>query len=177
MLVAFYDSNCALSVLVILSSERLFSAIPPTFLKHFDPPVTPSKFFLPHISQISTSHFPDTDVFTCRGTIGLWPFVSIYEDMIQILLKQKAIFTQLSEVEILFDGAPSVSEPILFVSFYLFSFWHIQDVFKCNLPWMTDPVDGSVIFAELQVAFLLRDHDQYLNIQMRPDTFCKHRNI
>ena len=47
-------------------------------------------------------------------------FFEISEDMVQILLMLKVLFTQDSEVEGLFCGASSGSEPDLLFSNYLF---------------------------------------------------------
>ena len=59
-------------------------------------------------------------------------FFEIYEDMVQILLVLEILFTQVSEVEDLFCGASSPSEPSLFFSNYFFSlgFKPIQDNFQ-----------------------------------------------
>ena len=56
-------------------------------------------------------------------------FFEIDEDMVQILLVLEVLFTQDFEVEDLFCGASSGSEPILFFSNYFFSlgFKPIQD--------------------------------------------------
>ena len=48
-------------------------------------------------------------------------FFEIDEDMVQILLVLEVLFTQDSEVEDLFCGASSRSEPSLFFSNYFFS--------------------------------------------------------
>ena len=48
-------------------------------------------------------------------------FFEIDEDMVQILLVLEVLFTQDSEVEDLFCGASSRSEPSLFFSNYLFT--------------------------------------------------------
>ena len=58
-------------------------------------------------------------------------FLEINEDMGQILLMLQVLFTQDSEVEYLFSGASSDSEPGLFFSNYLFGlgFKPIQDDF------------------------------------------------
>ena len=47
-------------------------------------------------------------------------FFEIDEDMVQILLVLEVLFTQDSEVEDLFCGASSRSEPSLFISNYFF---------------------------------------------------------
>ena len=59
-------------------------------------------------------------------------FFEIDEDMVQILLVLEVLFTQDSEVEDLFCGASSGSEPSLFFSNYFFSlgFKPIQDNFQ-----------------------------------------------
>ena len=59
-------------------------------------------------------------------------FFEINEDMVQILLVLEVLFTQDSEVEDLFCGASSGSEPSLFFSNYFFSlgFKPIQDNFQ-----------------------------------------------
>ena len=55
----------------------------------------------------------------------------INEDMVQILLMSKVLFTQDSKVGDLFCGVPSDSKPSLFFSNYLFSlgFKPFQDEF------------------------------------------------
>ena len=57
---------------------------------------------------------------------------SINEDMVQVLLVLEVLFTQDSEVEDLFCGVSSGSEPSLFFSNYFFSlgFKPIQDNFQ-----------------------------------------------
>ena len=59
-------------------------------------------------------------------------FFEINEDMVQILLVLEVLFTQDSEVEDLFCGASSGSEPSLLFSNYFFSlgFKPIQDNFQ-----------------------------------------------
>ena len=59
-------------------------------------------------------------------------FFEVSEDMVQILLVLEVLFTQDSEVEDLFCGASSGSEPSLFFSNYFFSvgFKPIQDNFQ-----------------------------------------------
>ena len=67
-------------------------------------------------------------------------FFLINEDMVQILLMLEVLFKQDSDVEDLFCGAPSGSEPSLFFSHYLFSlgFKPIQDQFQHDFARMTD---------------------------------------
>ena len=59
-------------------------------------------------------------------------FLKSTEDMVQILLVLEVLFTQDSEVEDLFCGASSGSEPSLFFSNYFVSlgFQPIQDNFQ-----------------------------------------------
>ena len=75
----------------------------------------------------------------------------IYEDMVQILLMLKVLFTQDSEVEDLFCSASPGSEPSLFFSNDLFSLGcePVQDDSQHDFTWMTDEANGSVILAEL----------------------------
>ena len=75
----------------------------------------------------------------------------ISDDMIQILPMLEALFIQDSKFEGLFNGAPSGSEPSLFLSNYLFSlgFKPFQDDFQHDFPRMTDEADSSVVRAEL----------------------------
>ena len=76
------------------------------------------------------------------------------EDIVQIQLMFKVLFTQDSNVEDLFCGASSGSETSLFFSNYFFSlgFKPIQDDFQHDFARMTDGADSSVVLAELQVA-------------------------
>ena len=53
-------------------------------------------------------------------------FFEINEDMVQILLVLEVLFTQDSEVEDLFCGASSGSEPSLFFSSYFFRLDHLK---------------------------------------------------
>ena len=91
-------------------------------------------------------------------------FFEIDEDMVQILLVLEVLFTQDSEVEYLFCGASSRSEPSLFSSNYFFSlgFKPIQDIFQHDFAWMTDEADSSVVLAELQVALFRECNNQRL---------------
>ena len=59
----------------------------------------------------------------------------ISEDMAHIILMLEVLFTQDSEVEVLFRGASSSSEPGLFFSNYLFrlGFKPIQNDFSMTL--------------------------------------------
>ena len=85
-------------------------------------------------------------------------FFEIYEDMIQILLMLKVLFTQDSEVEYLLCGTSPGSEHSLFFSNNLFSMGiePLQDDSQHDFTSMTDEANGSLILAELYVAVLGR---------------------
>ena len=87
-------------------------------------------------------------------------FFEINEYMIQILL-----ILMDSEVEDLFCGAPSSSEPSLFFSNYFFSlgFKHVQDDFQHDFARMTIEADSSVVLAELQVALFRECNNQLMS--------------
>ena len=74
-------------------------------------------------------------------------YFEINEDMVQILLMLEVIFTQDSKVEDLFCGAPSGSEPCLFLNNYLFSLGlkPIQDYFQHEFARMTDCSSGRAV--------------------------------
>ena len=76
--------------------------------------------------------------------------------MVHILLMFEVLFTQYSKVEDQFRGASSGSEPSLLFSNYFFSlgFKPLQDDFQHDFARMTDEADSSLVWAELQVAFL-----------------------
>ena len=79
-------------------------------------------------------------------------FIEVSEDMLQNSLMLEILFTQDSEVEDLFRGASTGSEPSLFFSkYYLFSlgFKPIQDDFQHDSARVTDEAGGSVVLAEL----------------------------
>ena len=71
--------------------------------------------------------------------------------MIQILLMLEILFTHDSEVENLFCGVPSGSEPSLFFSNHLFSlgFQAISDYFQHDFARMTDEAASSMALTEL----------------------------
>ena len=102
-------------------------------------------------------------------------FFEIFEDMVQILLVLEVLFTQDSEVEDLFCGAFSGSEPSLFFSNYFFSlgFKPIQDNFQHDFVCMTDEADSSVVLAELQVALFRECNNQRLSPWGRPFSFLQ----
>ena len=99
-------------------------------------------------------------------------FFEISEDMVQILLMLEVLFTQDSEVEDMFCGASSGSEPTLFFSNYFFSlgFEPIQDDFQHNFAQLTDEIDSSVVLAELQVALFRECNNQRLSQWGRPSS-------
>ena len=77
--------------------------------------------------------------------------LEIYEDMVQILLMLEVLLTQDSEVEDLFRGATSGSEPGLFFSNCLLGlgFKPIQDDFQHNFAQVIDEADVFVVLVEL----------------------------
>ena len=97
-------------------------------------------------------------------------FLEINEDMVQILLMFEVFFTQDFEVEDLFCGASSGSEPNLFFSNYFFSlgFKPIQEDFQHDFAQMTDEADSFVVLAELQVALFRECNNQRLCPWGRP---------
>ena len=100
-------------------------------------------------------------------------FFEINEDIVQIRLMLKVLFTQNSKVEDLFCGASSGSEPSLFFSNYFFSlgFKPIQDDFQHGFAGMTDEADSSVVLAELQIALFRELNNQQLSPWGRPFSF------
>ena len=99
-------------------------------------------------------------------------FFEISEDMVQILLMLKVIFTQDSKVEDMFCGASSGSEPSLFFSNYFLSlgFKPIQDDYYHDFARKTDEADSSVVLTALQVALYRECNNQRLSPWARP--FC-----
>ena len=71
--------------------------------------------------------------------------------MVKILLMLEILFTQGSEAEDLFCGAPSGSLPSLFFGNYLFGlgFKPVQADFQHDFAPMTDEADSSVVTTEL----------------------------
>ena len=96
-------------------------------------------------------------------------FFEINEDIVQILLMLKVLFTQDSKVEDLFCGA-SGSEPSLFFSNYFFSLGlkPTQDDFQHDFAQMTDEADSSVVLAELQVALFMPRHKKVAGYYVIP---------
>ena len=87
-------------------------------------------------------------------TIYVECFSEIYEEMVQILLILKLLFTQDSEVEDVFCGASPGSEPSMFFSNNPFSlgFEPVQDDFQCTFTWLyvTDEADGSLVVVRVR---------------------------
>ena len=75
----------------------------------------------------------------------------IYEDMVQILLLLKVLFTIDYEVEDIFNGASPGSKPSLFFSINHFSlrFESLHDYTQHDFTWMTVDANGSVFLEEL----------------------------
>ena len=82
-------------------------------------------------------------------------FFEINEDMVQILLMLKVLFTQDSKVEDLFCGASSGSELSLFFSNYFFSLGlkHIQDDFQSNFLdlWYTSGILVTYVTPDMAI--------------------------
>ena len=77
-------------------------------------------------------------------------FFEINDDIIQNLPMFEILFTQGSEIENLFCGAPSSSDPSVFLSDYFFrlGFKPVQDDFQHDFARMTNEADGSVFLTE-----------------------------
>ena len=69
--------------------------------------------------------------------------LEVYENMVEILLMLQVFLAEGPEIEYLFCGAPSGSETCLLFCNGLFCLW-----------LESDKADGSVVLAQLQVAFL-----------------------
>ena len=82
--------------------------------------------------------------------------LEVYEDMVEILLMLQVFLAEDPEIEYLFFGAPSGSETCLLFCSDLFCLW-LESVYdlQLDLTRMADKADGSVVLAQLQVAFLL----------------------
>ena len=76
--------------------------------------------------------------------------------MVEILLMLQVFPAENPEIECLFCGAPSGSETCLLFSNDLFCLWleSLKDDLQHDLTRMGDKADGSVVLAQLQVAFL-----------------------
>ena len=86
-----------------------------------------------------------------HATYPVERFFEINEDMEQIFLMLEVLFTQDFEVEDLFRGASSSSEPSLFFSNDLFGLGlkPVEDNFQHDFVRVTDEADGSVVLTEL----------------------------
>ena len=82
--------------------------------------------------------------------------LEVYEDMVEILLMLQVFLAEDPEIEYLFCGAPSGSETCLLFCNDLFCLRleSVQDDLQHDLTRMADKADGSVVLAQLQVAFL-----------------------
>ena len=82
--------------------------------------------------------------------------LEVYEDMVEILLVLQVFLAEDPEIEYLFCCAPSGSETGLLFCNDLFCLWleSVYDDLQHNLTGMADKADGSVILAQLHVAFL-----------------------
>ena len=78
--------------------------------------------------------------------------LEVYEDMVEILLMLQVFLAEDPEIEYLFCGAPSSSETCLLFCNDLFCLWLMS--VQHDLTRMADEADGSVVLAQLQVAFL-----------------------
>ena len=98
-------------------------------------------------------------------------FLKSMKTWYRILLMLKVLFTQ--EVEDLFCGASSGSEPSLFFSNYFFSlgFKPNQHAFQHDFARMIDEADSSVVLAELQVALFRECNNQQLSPWGRPFSY------
>ena len=76
--------------------------------------------------------------------------------MVEILLMLQVFFTEDPETEYLFCGAHSGSEICLLFCNDLFCLWleSVWDDLQHDLTRMADKADGSVVLAQLHVAFL-----------------------
>ena len=74
----------------------------------------------------------------------------INDQIKQNLLMFEILFTQSSEIENLFYGAPSSSEPSVFFSDYFFrlGFKPVQDDFQHDFARLTNEADDSVFLTE-----------------------------
>ena len=82
--------------------------------------------------------------------------LEVYEDMVEILLMLQVFLAEYPEIEYLFCGVPSGSETCLLFCNDFFCLWleSVYDDLQHDLSRMADKADGSVVLAQLQVAFL-----------------------
>ena len=82
--------------------------------------------------------------------------LEVYEDMVEILLMLQVFLAENPEIEYLFCGAPSGSETCLHLCNDLFCLWleSLKDDLQHDLTRMAGKVDGAVVLAQQQVAFL-----------------------
>ena len=81
--------------------------------------------------------------------------LEVHEDMVEILLMLQVFLAEDPEIKYLFFGAPFGSEICLLFCNDLFCLW-LESVYdlQLDLTRMADKADGSVVLAQLQVAFL-----------------------
>ena len=79
--------------------------------------------------------------------------LEVYEDTVEML---QVFLAEDPEIEYLFSGAPSGSETCLLFCNDHFFLWleSVYDDLQRDLTRMADKADGSVVLAQLQVAFL-----------------------
>ena len=82
--------------------------------------------------------------------------LEVYEDMAEILLMLQVFLAEDPESEYLFCGVPFGSETCLLFCNDLFCLWleSVKNDLQHDLTRMADKADGSVVLAQLQVAFL-----------------------
>ena len=82
--------------------------------------------------------------------------LEVCEDMVDILLMLSVFLAEDPEIVYLFCGAPSGSATCLLFCNDLFCLWleSVKDDLQHDLTRMDDKADGSVVLAQLQVAFL-----------------------
>ena len=82
--------------------------------------------------------------------------LEVYEDIAEILVMLQVFHAEDPEIEYLFCGAPSGSETSLLFCNDLFCLCleSVKYDLQHDLTRMADKTDGSVVLAQLQVAFL-----------------------
>ena len=100
-------------------------------------------------------------VFPHSCPLGFVPYpvkglLEVNEDIVEMLLMLQVFLAEDPEIEYLFCGAPTGSETCLLFCNDLFCLWleSVQDDLQHDLTRMADKADGSVVLAQLQVAFL-----------------------
>ena len=85
--------------------------------------------------------------------------LEVYENMVLLMLQ--VLLAEHPENKYLFCGAPSGSETCLLFCKDLFCLWleSVYDDLQHDLTRLADKADGSVVLAQLQVAFLWECHN------------------